>query len=66
MYMAIQFNDKKEPYVKQVKDEGDVIREKKKWEERGYIVRQVATTNSGTGFIFLAEQKKQRDKYIWE
>lgn len=65
MYMAINFNDGRKTFVKQVKDEADVIREKKKWEEM-YTVRQVATSRSGPGFIFLADRKPEKKKYIWE
>lgn len=62
MYMAIKFSDKKPPLIRQVKDESEVIGEVKKW-EKDYKVRQVTTTNSGTGFIFLADKKP---KYIWD
>ena len=65
MYMAIKFDDGRATFVKKVKDEGEIIREKKKWEE-DYIVRQVATSRSGPGIIFLADKKKKRSKYIWE
>ena len=65
MYMAINFNDGRRTLVRQVKDEAEIIREKKKWED-SYVVRQVATSRSGPGFIFLADKKPERKKYIWE
>lgn len=60
MYLAINFNDRKDILVKRVKDEGDIIREKKKY-EADYTIRQVANTKSG--IIFLANRKP---KYIWD
>lgn len=60
MFMAINFDDGRKTYVKRVNDEGDVLREKKKF-EKTYTIRQVANTKGG--LIFLANKKL---KYIWE
>ena len=62
MYMVIKFNDDTKTFSKRVKDEGEILREKKKF-EGDYKIRQVANVNSGTGYIFLAEKKP---KYIWD
>lgn len=62
MYMAINFNDGRKTFVKKVKDEGEILREKKKFEEQ-YTIRQVAWSKKGQGIIFLANRKP---KYIWE
>lgn len=62
MFMAIKFEDGRDTLIIRVKDEAGVIREKKKW-EKDYVVRQVATSNAGTGFIFIASPKPH---YIWE
>ena len=60
MYMAINFNDGSKTFVKQVRDEGEVMHVLKRFENT-YKIRQV--TNTKTGLIFLANKKP---KYIWE
>lgn len=63
MFMAIKFEgEARDTLIIRVKDEAGVIREKKKW-EKDYTVRQVASSNAGTGFIFIATKKPH---YIWE
>lgn len=65
MFMAIKFNDKDDILTKQCKNEGEVLAEKKKYEKE-YTIRQIWTVRSGPGYVFLAEKKKPRPKFIWE
>ncbi len=64
LYIAVRFDDSKRVYIKQCKDEGEVIREKEKFEGE-YKLTQIANVG-GPGFIFKAEKKKERKKFIWE
>lgn len=49
MYLAIEFTDGSNPWVKfRLKDKTDIEREVKKWERGGYFLYPIIEDDSGT------------------